>query len=649
MPQSMIDFGEIAQRAQAGLRDNISIVKLGMQQEQIDNTKAQQLINKQNADTERLNSLHTILKDERFKMDANAEGELMNVMSQIAGGPKIDFKATQMGRQAKIDYFEGMAKGDPEQLERGLKTLAPTMSMEDLTKTIKATAEYGKLNEELLKLKQDREMDASKYEVLQTNNARITYARPLYTEAASAAKFNLRGTTDNHFKKAQGLYETLTKGGGDVSALMSSKPIDGLNKQGFQHLLDGNFGTKALQTNKDLDRIQMDIDSAKKMLVDAESGKPLPRNLTPAMLKAKIETDSVLQESLSSLKEWYVDPFDKGKHERAIQTQQALEKHRLDIEELDKNTHADTIRIQQARLGFDEEKERTKRNLENAETDAQNAFFALPKHKQTPQAAAKISMQIEKSTGVKVKPEDILFKDPNKPLVENKISMTQEKEEAKKVGGGFGEQYSDLQKADMVSRSKVSKYDRMEQLLGQITTGKLEPAKTAIQGLAESLGISVDKTLPTKQAFQALSHEIALTLRNPAGGAGMPGALSDKDREFLQSMTPDLTKTAQGNKMIIDTARQLAKREQDVAKMAREYRKAHGQFDEGFFDKLDVFSTANPLFTKPAAAQPNASGKAQPQASGPTLKSLPKGAKQIGTSGGKPVFQTPDGKKFIGD
>lgn len=31
------------------------------------------------------------------------------------------------------------------------------------------------------------------------------------------------------------------------------------------------------------------------------------------------------------------------------------------------------------------------------------------------------------------------------------------------------------------------------------------------------------------------------------------------------------------------------------------------------------------------------------------IKTLPQGAKQIGTSGGKPVFQTPDGKKFIGE
>jgi len=43
---------------------------------------------------------------------------------------------------------------------------------------------------------------------------------------------------------------------------------------------------------------------------------------------------------------------------------------------------------------------------------------------------------------------------------------------------------------------------------------------------------------------------------------------------------------------------------------------------------------ADPAAPVPAPAQP-------------TIKALPPGAKQIGTSGGKPVYQTPDGRRFI--
>lgn len=58
------------------------------------------------------------------------------------------------------------------------------------------------------------------------------------------------------------------------------------------------------------------------------------------------------------------------------------------------------------------------------------------------------------------------------------------------------------------------------------------------------------------------------------------------------------------------------------------------------FDSLrDRFGL--PATTKAATSKPEA-GSAKP-----TMASLPAGAKQIGTSGGKPVYQTPDGKKFV--
>ena len=46
---------------------------------------------------------------------------------------------------------------------------------------------------------------------------------------------------------------------------------------------------------------------------------------------------------------------------------------------------------------------------------------------------------------------------------------------------------------------------------------------------------------------------------------------------------------------------------------------------------------------KPAEATPQSNAKPKPVAA------LPKGAKQVGTSGGRPVYETPDGKRFIGN
>jgi hypothetical protein len=192
------------------------------------------------------------------------------------------------------------------------------------------------------------------------------------------------------------------------------------------------------------------------------------------------------------------------------------------------------------------------------------------------------------------------------------INNKQETAEAQKVGGEFGQQYADLQKAAILSTQNLSKLNRMEQLLSGIETGKLTPAMTQIQALGEALGFTVDPSLPAKQAFESLTHEIALSLRNPAGGAGMPGALSDKDLEFLNSMTPGLSKTHTGNTLILSTAKALHQRSQAVAKMAREYRKKRGHFDEGFFDELQTYSDAHPLFEgKAVPSESRTSGLSQ--------------------------------------
>lgn len=188
------------------------------------------------------------------------------------------------------------------------------------------------------------------------------------------------------------------------------------------------------------------------------------------------------------------------------------------------------------------------------------------------------------------------------------VNFKQEGAEAAAVGKGYGEQYVELQKAGVAADGKIARYDRMGSLLDGVKTGKLTPTTTQIAALAASLGVNVDPALGAKQAADALSNEIALQLRNPSGGAGMPGALSDKDREFLMSMTPGLGKTPEGNRLIIETAKKLAQREKDVAKLAREYRIKNKTLDDGFYVVLEQYSAANPLFDRMKAPAPAQSG-----------------------------------------
>jgi hypothetical protein len=207
---------------------------------------------------------------------------------------------------------------------------------------------------------------------------------------------------------------------------------------------------------------------------------------------------------------------------------------------------------------------------------------------------------------------------PNAPLVDTKkqiaragasnVSVTtrQETEESKAVGKFFGENYADVQKAGFTAQSAINRLNRLGGLLEGVDTGKFTPLGVEVAKTAEALGVKIDPKLANKEAAVALSSEIALQLRNPSGGAGMPGAMSDADRNFLAGMVPGIEKTPEGRKMILETAKKLAQRDIEVARMAREYRQKNGTINEGFYEKLAQFSEANPLFKSQQSAAPSA-------------------------------------------
>lgn len=180
------------------------------------------------------------------------------------------------------------------------------------------------------------------------------------------------------------------------------------------------------------------------------------------------------------------------------------------------------------------------------------------------------------------------------------VNTKQETEEAKAVGKALGQQYVKLQEASVAAEGKINRLNRLDTLLAGVATGKLTPKMTELASYAEALGIKLDPNLDAKQGAEALIGEMTLQARNPAGGAGMPGAMSDADREFLKTLNPSLAQTPGGRKLVIETQRKLAKRDQQVAKMARAFRAANGTL-EGFAEELQQWSAENPLFESESA------------------------------------------------
>jgi hypothetical protein len=104
------------------------------------------------------------------------------------------------------------------------------------------------------------------------------------------------------------------------------------------------------------------------------------------------------------------------------------------------------------------------------------------------------------------------------------------------------------------------------------------------------------------EVAESVSNQIALQLRDPSTGAGMPGAMSDADRAFLQNMVANLDKTPEGNRQMIDAMRKMYNRNLEIDKLRRDYVKRAGRFDEGFYNELAQWSEANPIFDTAGAA-----------------------------------------------
>jgi hypothetical protein len=204
----------------------------------------------------------------------------------------------------------------------------------------------------------------------------------------------------------------------------------------------------------------------------------------------------------------------------------------------------------------------------------------------------------------------------HQPPVATVTLPSQEKEFDKEVGKKFGQQYSSLMEADMNTPATIGKYQRLSSLLKQAGTGKFTSTTTQIKAMAKGLGMDlgsmgIEDNVAPAQAATALANQLALELRNPSGGAGMPGALSDKDREFLLQMIPGLESDPNAWPKMIEYRVKLAQREQQVAKMARAYRKKNGKYDEGFYDELQEWSAKNPLFPQVSAPVPGLSDRAR--------------------------------------
>ena len=181
---------------------------------------------------------------------------------------------------------------------------------------------------------------------------------------------------------------------------------------------------------------------------------------------------------------------------------------------------------------------------------------------------------------------------------------SQEADKAYKVDNAKNmAKFSDqLRQGAITANTKIANAQRIGNLLGDYEGGKFASNALGVASGLNTFGIQVDPKLGNKQAAQAASNQFALEMRNPSGGAGMPGGLSDGDRAYLTTMAPGIEQGKVGRSLMIDTIVKVEQRNKDIAYMASKYETAHGRLDPKFFSSLAEWSNDHPVF--PQGAKP---------------------------------------------
>jgi hypothetical protein len=197
----------------------------------------------------------------------------------------------------------------------------------------------------------------------------------------------------------------------------------------------------------------------------------------------------------------------------------------------------------------------------------------------------------------------------NSPLAQNAVTKVSPVEQARQMANMERDtkklgNYMDQREA------APGQIANLEQLQGGLEafakTGQSPKGAAFEQTMKNYLpGYKAGDALQSYQVVSALGNQMALELRNPASGAGMPGSMSDGDRAYLSSMVANPGTDIGAARQMIAARKAVYVRQQEIGDMASKWAKAHGGSlsatnDAGlnFYDALSVWSNKpeNALF-----------------------------------------------------
>jgi hypothetical protein len=128
----------------------------------------------------------------------------------------------------------------------------------------------------------------------------------------------------------------------------------------------------------------------------------------------------------------------------------------------------------------------------------------------------------------------------------------------------------------------------MAQLLNDVQTGKGEQALLGLASIGEQLGLKLDPAAGDKQAAEAISNQLALSLHKA-------GVMTDKDFAVYKQSSPGIMQTPGGNMRIMETMAAFAEKKQKEAEIMQAYAERNGSWDDRGERLLNQWRKANPI------------------------------------------------------
>lgn len=199
----------------------------------------------------------------------------------------------------------------------------------------------------------------------------------------------------------------------------------------------------------------------------------------------------------------------------------------------------------------------------------------------------------QRSPGVGSPTGGLAANDPTLSVSQRQILTEQspaQKEEQVKTAGTFADAYKSARDKGAAATKQLSTLQRMSQLSDKAYEGAAAPVFQTVRSIMASFGIPAG-SVPAGEEFTSLANKLVLDANNGTLGAGV----SNTDVAFISAINPSLSHTAAGRKEIITTMTAIAKRDQQVAKMAEEWRMSRGTM-AGFENAIAQWAQENPLF-----------------------------------------------------